>query len=166
MTNEEHNRNIAWVFIGHGAFQLMVAAMIMLMFGFIVSLPDQPGQGPPPAEFMMIMFGFMFVFQMLFVIPSFVAAFALLKKKSWARMAAIVAGVVSAMHVPIGTAACVYAMWFFFGDNWKEVYPDHGREVDTQRPQLEAAREARWTGLHTNDQGEVVFRPVDPPDWR
>jgi hypothetical protein len=107
------------------------------------------------------------------VVPSFTAAYALLKRKSWARVAAIVAGVVSAMNVPLGTAACAYSLWFFLGDNWKEIYHPalHFEDIEDSAPisdprQLTAARDARWSGYHTNEKGEIIFHPVEPPDWR
>jgi hypothetical protein len=168
MTNEEHNKYLAWTFIGHGAFQLFVTLLMFVVFAFAFT----PGTTPPPMEFLLIIFGFMFMFQMLFVVPSFTAAYALLKRKSWARVAAIVAGVVSAMNVPLGTAACAYSLWFFLGDNWKDVYHPASRFGDTDvlasdpDPRQLAAREARWSGYHTDEQGEITFHTVEPPDWR
>ena len=169
MTNEEHNKYLAWAFIGHGAFQLLVTVLMFLVF----ALAFTPGATPPPVEFLLIIFGFMFMFQMLFVVPSFTAAYALMKRKSWARVAAIVAGVVSAMNVPLGTAACAYSLWFFLGENWKEIYHpaspfanSDSLAVNSDPHQLAAAREARWSGYHTDEKGEITFHTVEPPDWR
>ena len=141
---------------------LMIA--FVLMFAF---LPDQPGGGPPPA-FLAVMFLFVFVFQMLFALPSFIAAYGLRKKKSWARIASIVAAVVSGMNVPVGTAACVYALWFFLGENWKEVYPEatSSGQANAESLRLAHDRETRWTGYQTNEKGEYTFNQVEPPDWR
>lgn len=169
MTNEQHNRYLSWAFIGHGAFQTLMGLLFVAFFGMFFFIPDQPGPGgPPPPAFMAIMFAFVFVFQVAFAIPSFVAAYGLRKKKHWARIASIVAGVVSAMNVPIGTATCVYSMWFFLGDNWKEVYPDVAFKSSEREQTLKLAhdREARWTGYQTNEKGETTFAPVNPPDWR
>lgn len=168
MTNEEHNKFIAYVHLAHGGFQLLMMAFIGLMFYFILSIPTGPGRPGPPAELFAFMFVFMFVFQMLFTAPAFVAAYALLTKKSWARMASIIAGIMGAMHVPVGTAACVYSLWFFFGENWKSIYP-HSEEAQIGAPGLIAAGDAsRWTGEYqTNEQGEERFHPAsEPPDWR
>lgn len=165
MTNEEHNKYLAWAFIGHGSFQLLMTMLVLMVFGYILSIPDQPGQRPP-VEFLLMIFGFMFVFQMLFVVPSFVAAFALLKRKSWARIASIVAGVVAAMNVPFGTLACVYSLWFFLGENWKEIYPNAPAAGVHPARLLTAEQEVRWTGYHTNKNGEIIFHTVEPPDWR
>jgi hypothetical protein len=150
--------------MAHGAFQLMMTFIIGVIFAFVLTIPDRPGAPPPPAFLFFFIFAFMLVFQLLFIIPSFVAAFGLLKQKSWARVASIVAGILAAMNVPFGTAACVYSLWFFLGENWKEVYqPSRTAE---QNPQLQQAIESRWTGFKTDEKGEVSFHHVDPPDWR
>lgn len=166
MTNEQHNKYIGWSFLAHGAFQLLMTLMIGLIFFFIFTIPDQPGQPGPPPEFFGLIFGFMLVFQMLFVVPSLVAAYAVFKRKKWARIVSIVAGVLGAMNVPIGTAACVYSLWFFLGENWKSIYGDGAVETGRDPRVISRGEEARWSGYQTNEQGEVTYRPVEPPDWR
>ena len=161
MTNEEHNKYIALAFIAHGSFQLLMTIFMVAMFYFIFSVGTRPGEPGPPMEFFGFLFGIMFLVQMVFTTPSFVAAYGLLKRKSWARIASIVAGILSSMSVPIGTAACVYALWFFFGDQWKTVYP----QSDFNQHQLSYG-ESQWDGQVMDEEGEVVFRHQDPPDWR
>lgn len=158
MTNEEHNKYIAWLFIGNGLFQLLMMLVIAAMVAIILFGPDGRPE-PPPAVFVLI-FGFVFVIQMLFVAPAFIAAYGLLKRKSWARIASIVAGVLSAMNVPVGTAACVYSLWFFMGNNWKSVYsPVSGVSQIGES-------HSRWEPYTQDERGEYVYRNVEPPDWR
>jgi len=95
-----------------------------------------------------------------------VAAWALLKKKPWARVAGIVGAVVSAMSVPFGTAACVYALWFFLGEHWKEVYETPS---PTSRASLSGSinlDDTKWSGIRTGPDGDIVAEPVQKPDWR
>ena len=169
MTNEQHNSYLSWAFIAHGTFQMLMGLLMlafMSMFFFIPPDPD-PGKAPPPF-FLGFMMVFLFLFQFAFAVPAFIAAYGLRKKKHWARIASIVASVIAAMNVPIGTAACVYALWFFLGDNWKEVYPEVAFSKDEKAAtlQLTHERETRWSGYRSNEKGEVTFNPVDPPDWR
>ncbi|MEO6051328.1 MAG: hypothetical protein ABIP78_08355, partial [Pyrinomonadaceae bacterium] len=124
MTNEQHNKYIAYTFFGHAAFQLLMLLFIAAIFSLVIFSPTEPGNPGPPKEFFGMMIAFMTIFQFLFTVPSIVAGYALLKRKSWARMASIIGGVVAAMSVPVGTAACVYSLWFFLGDNWRAIYPD------------------------------------------
>ena len=167
MTNEQHNQYLSWAFIGHAGFQGLLALMMMVMM-VIFSQPFGPGRGGPPTGMFIFMFGFISLIYIGFAVPSVIAAYGLRKKKRWARVASIVAGVVAAMNVPIGTAACVYAMWFFLGDNWKEVYPEvaFGKDEKAKALQLAHDRETRWTGYQTDEKGEITFNTVDPPDWR
>ena len=123
MTDEQHNKYIAWSFLAHGSFQLL---MVFFVFGIVyfMSLPPYPpGFEPLPLEMIGGLFVFMFIVQAVITSPSFIAAYALLKKKPWARTASIVAAVVAGMSIPVGTAACVYSLWFFMGDHWKSVDP-------------------------------------------
>jgi hypothetical protein len=165
MTNEQHNQYLSWAFIGHAIFQGLIALMMILMMEAFLSVPDDRG-GPPPEEFAIVMFGLMSLVYVGFAVPSVIAAYGIRKKKKWARFAAIVAGTVAAMNFPIGTASCVYAMWFFLGDNWKDVYPEVAIEKENRNPELLHEREIRWTGHYTNEKGELVFNTVTPPDWR
>lgn len=165
MTNEQHNRYIAYTFLGHGAFQIFMLLVMAAFFFFAFSIPDQPGQPEPPMAFLGFIFGFVALIYFFFTAPSLVPAYALLKKKSWARVAAIVAGVMASMSVPVGTAACVYSLWFFLGDNWKEIYTERPGSIALPI-QIDADGESRWTGYQTDEKGEPVFRAVEPPDWR
>ncbi len=166
MTNEQHNKYIAWTFLGHGAFQVLMMLLMAVMFYLMFSFSLRPGDPQPPLAMFGVMFAFMFVIQMLFTVPSLIAAYAMLKRKSWARMAAIVAGVLAAMHIPIGTAACTYSLWFFMGDSWKSIYPEGPGRNDPEPHQIAAADESRWAGYQKNEKGEITFQPVEPPDWR
>ena len=166
MTNEEHNKYISWVFLAHAGFQLLMLVMVVLVFSAVLSIPGRPGTPPPPREIFGFMIAFMTVFQLIFTAPSLVAAYALRKRKPWARISAIVAGAVAAMNVPIGTAACVYAMWFFLGDNWKDVYPERSGLKPTPQQLPEYDHEKWEGGFKTDEQGRAVFTPAEPPDWR
>ena len=81
-----------------------------------------------------------------------------------ARLAGIVGGVVSAASFPIGTAACVYAMWFFFGENWKSVYYEQQMdELGNEFGMLTPGDQDRAAAFDFEDQ---VTRDPKPVDWR
>lgn len=164
MTDEQHNKYIAFTFIANGGFQLLMLLFMAVMFYFILAI-GPPGQPGPPMALFGVFFAVMFVIQMVFAAPSFVAAYALLRRKPWARIASIIAAILAAMHVPIGTAAAVYALWFFFGDQWKSVYPQEPADNSSDQRQIPYG-ESRWDGHVMNKEGEVVYRHQDPPDWR
>ncbi|MFL6229921.1 MAG: hypothetical protein ACJ741_14200 [Pyrinomonadaceae bacterium] len=168
MTNEQHNKLVGVGFLIHGGFQLLMGLLIALMFGsFMTLIPNDPGRPGPPKGFFLIFASFFFIIQAVFALPSFVAAFAVLKHKSWARLSGIIAAVVSAMNFPIGTAVCVYALWFFFGENWKEVY-EPASMPGGARAQLRssAGDAAAWTVNQRQETTAQKYAPPPPPDWR
>lgn len=166
MTNEEHNRYIAFAFIAHGAFQMLMAFFIAAMMYLIFQIEDPSGPPPPPPAFFIFIFGFMFVFQALFAAPSFIASYALFKRKPWARIASIIAAALSAMNVPVGTAAAVYSLWFFCGEQWKSVYPEAAAKSRESIPQIEDRPQEKWDGYTKDEEGAYVYRTPPPPDWR
>src|SRR5688572_23918569 len=67
MTNEQHNKYIAYSFFGYVGFQLFWLLVMGLFFAFFFrSIPSNPGDPGPPFAFFGIFFVFMFVFQLLF----------------------------------------------------------------------------------------------------
>lgn len=167
MTDEQHNKYIAYAFIAHGAFQFLMIFFMAAMFYLIFPPFDDPsGPPPPPPAFFVLIFGFMFVFQMLFAAPSFIASYGLLKRKPWARIASIVAAALSAMNVPIGTAAAVYSLWFFCGEQWKSVYAETSEKDRLDPLRITPAPETKWEGYTKEEEGAFVYRTPPPPDWR
>lgn len=168
MTNEQHNKYLGIAFLAHGGFQLLMMLLMVTMFGGAMMLiPNQPGRAEPPRAFFLIIIGFVALVQSVFATPSFVAAYALLKRKSWARLSAIIAAVMSAMNVPIGTAVCVYALWFFCGENWKEIYQPALINAGGARPHLSGqADAAAWTVNQNREPSRDYAPPPPPPDWR
>jgi hypothetical protein len=162
MTNEQHNKFVGIAFLAHAGFQMLLGLLFAFMFGgFMFMIPDVPGKEAPPRALFLVLASFFFVFQAIFAVPSFVAAYAVLKRKTWARIAGIVAAAISAMNVPVGTAACVYALWFFCGDNWKSVYQT---ELGGERAQLPHDSTA-WANQPWEARREQRVPPT-PPDWR
>lgn len=164
MTNEEHNKYIAWAFLANGFLQLLILAFVLLIFGAIVF--GGPDAGEFPVGMFAVIFGFAGIINLIFLSPNFVAAYGLIKRKPWARIASIVAAAMSAMNVPLGTLSAVYAFWFFCGDQWKSVYPEAAGAGIQPPSQLPAVNETRWEGYTKDEEGAYVYRTPPPPDWR
>ena len=115
MTPEEHNKYIAYSNIAYGALMSLLGLLMMIFFvGVLGTVPNGPPLG------MMLFFTLMITgIYGVMTIPSFIAAWGLLKRKKWARTASIIAAVVAASNFPIGTAVCVYTFWFLFSDPGK-----------------------------------------------
>lgn len=155
MTPEQHNKYLSWAHLGYAAF---TGLFMLLMLGFIWAVFRMDPNGPPAGfvAFMMLFMGVMFS---AMVIPSFVAAYALRKRKRWARVASIIAGVTSSMQAPFGTAVCVYTFWFLFSEPGKALYDNPQRTLPEARP-------AMWPVKKIGAQEEQYVPPPSPPDWR
>jgi hypothetical protein len=92
-------------------------------------------------------------------IPSILAGFGLLRRRKWAKTASIVAGVLSGMSFPLGTAVCIYTFWFLFSEPGKTLYDRPVYGLPPPPP--------RWGAGGSTGQREAQYiPPAKPPDWR
>jgi hypothetical protein len=170
MTPEDHNKTLGICHIVYGGFYtLIMGAMLVFFLTMFSTIPEDPRGGPPMAFFGFI-FGLMLVFYLLFSLPSFIAGYALLKRRDWAKIASIVAAVFESMSFPLGTALCIYSLWFSLGDAGKSIYD---RKYHGPLP-LAAGDPARATGWvaedfrrnSTAERQAAYTPPTPPPDWR
>jgi hypothetical protein len=172
MTSADHNKAIGIMHLIYGGFFTLMTLMMLVMFGFFAallsSIPEEPG-APPMALFSAFM-GIFVVIYALLSIPSLVAGYALLKKKSWARVAAIVASILAGLSFPFGTALCVYSLWFFFGEQGRDYEARQAAGAGEWRGSLnQAAANPGW-GAQQEREAEArqhAYQPPPaPPDWR
>jgi hypothetical protein len=163
VTPQEHNKYVGIAHLIYAAFHLlmMLASFIFMgvMFGTMFGRAET-GFAPPPPAFLGLIFVFVAVFNVLTTIPSLLAGYALLKRKSWAKVAGIVGAVVAAMSFPIGTAVAVYTFWFLFSEPGKLLYD---KKLDTLPPPPPTDWQPRPLHQSGNRESEL---PVSPPDWR
>lgn len=163
MTNEDHNRYIAYSFLGNAGFYMLLVGLMAMWLYFMAGYAEPVHA---PASMYAFMICFISVMYSMFALPSVIAAYALLRKKSWARMAGIVAAVIAGMNFPVGTGACAYALWFFFSDNWKQVYQPEAF-AHTEPQQIAYGVETqRAAYAEAERQPKPRFDPYNPPDWR
>ena len=97
---------------------------------------------------------------LLLAIPSFVAGYAFLKRKSWAKVAGIVAAVLSALRIPFGTVVSIYTFWFLFSEPGRVLYDKQSRAFPPMPP-------ANWANVDHLAGSDVQYvPPASPPDWR
>ncbi len=160
MTPEEHNKFLGISHLVYGGlFGLMMVAMLVF-FSFIIGLSgsQQPPDGPPAALFFM-MFIFMSLFYGMLIIPSFIAGYGLLRRRKWAKLASIIAGVLAGMSFPIGTAVCIYTFWFLFSEPGKTLYDKPAYALPPLPP--------NWAAEASSRKREPQYvPPASPPDWR
>jgi hypothetical protein len=166
MTTEEHNKTLGICHLAYGGLSALMMFAILFFFGAIMfAVPE----GGPPAALLMLILTFIMLWSLIFTLPSFIAGYAILKHKPWARMASIVAAVVETMSFPLGTAVAIYSFWFMFSDAGKSLYEQ--KVTHPQRPY--ALRDtpppppaSEWNlGMNQAREREYV-PPAQPPDWR
>lgn len=157
MTAEEHNKYLGIAHLVYGGIHtlmgLAMAILFSLMFRSFVTGGPMRGDGPP-AGLIFAMAAFIMLFSLLFSVPSFIASYGLLKRKTWAKTAGLIAGGIAAMNMPFGTALCVYSFWFLLGEGGKELYAKSLAQGTTYQ------REALYGA------GQQYILPPQPPNWR
>lgn len=161
MDAEKHNKYLAYAHFGYAGFHLLWSLLIV---GFVMAmLSVAPGTNGPPPFFFGVLFLMILVMQLFFTLPSAVAGYALLKRKSWAKIAAIIAAATAAMSVPLGTAVCVYTFVFLFSDEGKQFYDADAKPAMRPVANLFAPPEERSA---PRDADYTYAPPSEPPNWR
>lgn len=163
MTPQDHNKVIGIMHLIWGGFNALTMLILVPIFlavgGFIGSAPDAPsGLG-----LLFGFFGLLFLFLALVIaLPSVIAGYAMLKRKSWAKVAGIISSCLCALSFPFGTALCVYTFWFLFseGQNFYDT-----PEANVWRGSLRDADSFDWQTRRAEDARQKDYTPP-PPDWR
>jgi hypothetical protein len=104
---QQHITILGWLYIVFGALGLFGALFILLVMGGTGMLAGD-------AQTAALLSGiglFVAVIVAILSVPSILAGWGLLKRKSWSRLLAIVIGALNLLNVPIGTAIGIYTIW-------------------------------------------------------
>jgi len=161
MTPEEHNKYLGIAHVVYGVLHILLAvvtgAFVLGMMG-MMTFNGGRGSGPPPA-LMAVFLAFVIVINVLLAVPSFIAGYAFLKRKSWAKIAGIIAAALSALRIPFGTAVSIYTFWFLFSTPGRVLY-------DNMALALPPAPPGDWSAAEQARRTESYVPPASPPDWR
>lgn len=170
MTPQDHNKVIGIMHLIWGGFNALVAFFIVPFVIAIIFGMSQDPHTPPGAKAFFGIFGlFMAAFMMLFTLPSLIAGYALLKRKSWAKVAGIIAAGLTAMSMPFGTALTVYTLWFLCGPEGDKLYRKGAPYTyEPWRGTLHDGSAFDWEAQRTADarRRRDYVPPPQPPDWR
>jgi amino acid transporter len=131
MTAQEHNKLVAVLHLvngGLGLFGLLVVGLfVFLGFGAAIigarRAEDAAAFGVIGVVALVVL-----IVCAVFVIPSLIAGYGMLKRKPWARTAGIIAALLDLMSFPLGTALGVYSLWFLFGEEGNRFYMNCQRD--------------------------------------
>jgi len=130
MTAIEHNKILA---IGFGAFAAIFGFTFLLLLvvslGVFVALgislanetgnSQQAGIGVMGGVVAAVFYGLLGA---IFVVPTALASWKMLKQRPNARIWGIIAAILVAPIMPLGTMLGIYALWFFFSTEGRRFY--------------------------------------------
>src|SRR6266542_5172437 len=135
MTPEEHNRYVGIANVAYGAIHIL---LLIVMGGVCLTMMKviarDTGGDVPSASFLGGIMVFAVAINFLFAIPSFIAGYAFLKRKPWAKIAGIIAAVLSALRLPLGTAVSIYTFWFLFSTPGRILYENLSQALPPAPP--------------------------------
>jgi len=116
---DNHKRILAILYLISGILSflgmLMLNAFLSVIFSFAMQEvnPDER----QAAELALSIAQYVPVFVIIFFsVPTLIAAFGLLTRKSWATLFALIVGCLKLFSFPIGTAIGVYSIWIWSED--------------------------------------------------
>jgi hypothetical protein len=160
MTSTTHNKVLGALHLAYGGLSLLLmtaVSIFMLMIMGIIASNNNSGQ-PIPIGMMALVMIFMVAINLLLITPSFVAGYALLKRKRWAKSMGIIAAMVAGLSFPLGTALCVYTLWFLFGERGSFLYHKAAYALP--------AGDTLWARSGSLEPERIYVPPSAPPDWR
>ncbi|MCA1631868.1 MAG: hypothetical protein LC785_18405 [Acidobacteria bacterium] len=168
MTTDEHNKTLGILQLVYGGLHsLLLVLAVVFTIPVIYTLINEPGRSAPPFGFFLLAIGVGALVSLLFILPSLVAGYGLLKRKTWARKAGIVAAILMALNIPFGTALAAYSFWFLSGRG-AQLYVDESARFaryalgDAPPPPI-----SDWVENDRRGEREQVYAPpAQPPDWR
>ena len=165
MTPTDHNKVLGIMHLIYGAMNF-VSFLVVIPF-FILGIPFL-GSGGEAAVigavfiFLALLIGFL---ALLFSLPSLIAAYGSFKHKPWARTAGIIAAAFAAIGFPLGTALCVYSLWFYFGEG-RAYYEGAGQSADWRGSLGHAPASSYGWDAQRSSRENAYTPPSQPPSWR
>ena len=117
MTPDTNNKLIAGLNLLYGIFQVVIAILT------VIWLPGSFKNAPQEFLRLTPLFTAGFTFMaLMFAAPSLIAAYALLTRRTWARVAALAAVGMGFLNVGAGTIPSVFTAWFVFSKKARSLY--------------------------------------------
>jgi len=167
MTPEENNKTLGILHLVYGGMHgLVVLLMLFFFFPIFFGIGRGNEDGALFVSIFMTVFG---LFWLSFTIPSLVAGYGLLKRKSWAKIWVMIAGGLAGMSFPLGMALCAYTFWFWFSGGGKQLYEQPAQGFDRHQPGAlyGAPQPSGWGERRREREREYTYAPPpEPPNWR
>ena len=123
---ETHVKVLGILQIILGAFGLLAALIILLVFGGVAGILGSTAHENPDAQvaipIISIVGGGIFFLLLLLSIPDIIAGIGLLQFRPWARILTIVLSVLHLIHIPFGTAVGIYGLWVLLSGGTEQLF--------------------------------------------
>ena len=121
---DTHVKVVGALNIVFGAFGLLIAAAMMLIFGGATWLVGATAD--PDAAMAIPILGLtgaaLSTFLLLISLPGVIIGIGLLQRRSWARVAGIVISLLNLFNFPFGTMLGVYGLWVLFSKDTERIF--------------------------------------------
>ena len=118
---DQHVKILGWLHIAMNVLMLMIAAFVFVILMVIVPLADDPEAAVVLPIVAVSISGFLVLFGGIGIL----IGWGLLKRKSWARILAIITGFLNLLNFPLGTIMGVYAIWVLLQDGAADYFAQY-----------------------------------------
>ena len=124
---DTHVKVAAWLRIIGSAFYLLVALVVLVIFGGAGILAGSAGgrDAATAVPVLAVIAVCLSMFFGLLALPGLITGWGLLNYRPWARIVNIVLSVMELLHVPVGTAIGAYSLWVMFHPETVELFESH-----------------------------------------
>ena len=106
----QHVTILGWVYVIGNALLLMIGGVVfILLTGVGLAVPD-----PVARSILTVVGPAVGLLLAALALPGLAAGYGLVTRKPWARVLAIVVGILGVLNFPIGTAIGLYSLWVLF----------------------------------------------------
>jgi hypothetical protein len=120
-----HVKVVAVLYLFLSTFGLLAALAVSMAFGVaggIVNANADPNEAAIALPIIGLTGTMLVAFLVLTSLPGLIAGVGLLKVRPWARILAIVVAIINLIHIPIGTAVGIYALWVLLNKDTERLF--------------------------------------------
>lgn len=159
MTPTSHNKILGIMHLAYAGLTALLMAAISILMLLVISSVEAGNKGEPlPDGFLAFVIIVVFAVTLFQITPSVLAGYALLKRKRWAKTMGIIAAIIAGLNFPLGSALCVYTLWFLFGESGRFLYHKAAYALPPG--------DASWARTASRELEREYVPPSAPPDWR
>jgi hypothetical protein len=119
---ETHLRVVAVLNIVLGALGMLLAVLLLIIFGSAATLVRASGDASIAVPVIGIVGSVLVLCSLVLAVPELIIGYGLWRCRPWARISGIVLSVLSLVWVPFGTLVGVYGLWVLFSKESERLF--------------------------------------------